>query len=194
MCGIQAIKLNNIIRASASGSITVGRFLREVARLYDVTTFEYSQILVIVSNVFYTAAYAAPQILLIKPKELECGKKQFYDVVNQYPELWDLSETYEYLPYFEAVNPVQRLQVKVMPNVLKLKAKEMGIELKKSLKCMYRRSVPASSNLFRAIDTFVTTLVHRLDVTDKVLRLAVKYHDDSLLTGITKRPLTYYVP
>ena len=189
---IQAIKLENIIRGSAAGSITVGRTLREIARLYDVTVFDYPQLLSIVSNVFYTAAYAAPQISSIKPKELDCGTKQFHGVVNRYPELWDLSETYEFLPYFEAINPLERLHVKTMPSVLKLKAKEMGIELKKALKCLQRRGVAAGSNLFRAIDTLVTITVHRLDVTDRILRLAIKYHDDSLSVGFSKAPSTYY--
>ena len=57
---IQAIKLENIIRGSAAGAITVGRTLREVARQYDLTTFDYPEFLTIVSNGLYTAAYAAP--------------------------------------------------------------------------------------------------------------------------------------
>ena len=142
------------------------------------------------SNVFYTAAYAAPQFQTMDSKDLECGAKDYYQVLNQYPQLWDLSETYEYLPYFEAVNPLQKLHVKVMPRILKLNAKEMGIKLKLALKCLYRRGVAASSNLFHAVDTLVTMLIHRLDVTDKVLRLAIKYH--IRLVKISKRPYNYY--
>ena len=188
----QAIKLENIIRGSAAGAITVGRTLREVARQYDLTTFDYPEFLTIVSNVLYTAAYAAPQISQMKSKDLDCGMEQFYDVVNHYPRLWDLSETYEYLHYFEAVNPLEKLTVKTMPAVLKLKAKEMGIEMKKALRCLYRRGVAASSNLFRSIDTLVVTTVHRLEMTDKILRMAVKYHDKLSNIGFSRAPTTYY--
>ena len=184
--------MENIIRGSAAGAITIGRTLREVGRQYDLMELNYPEFLVIVSNALYTAAYAAPQMSNIKSKELECGETEFYDVINNYPVLWDLSETYEYLPYFDAVNPLDKLHVKTMPSIMKLKAKEMGIELKKSLKCLYRRGVAASSNLFRAIDHLVTTTVHRLDVTDKVLRMTIKYHDDSLYSGYSKAPSNYY--
>ena len=184
--------MENIIRGSAAGSITIGRILREVARLYDVMEFNYPQLLTIVSNVFYTAAYAAPQFSNIKPKQLECGATEFYEVVNRYPELWDLSETYEFLPYFEAVNPLEKLNVHIMPRVLKVMAKEMGIELKKSLKCFQKRGVAASSNLFRAIDTLVTSTVRRLDITDRILRSTIKYYDDWLSAGYTKAPSFYY--
>lgn len=184
--------MENIIRGSAAGAITIGRTLREIGRQYDLKELDYPEFLTIASNALYTAAYAAPQISNIKPKELDCGEKQFYDVINSYPVLWDLSETYEYLPYFEAVNPLERLRVKTMPSVMKLKAKEMGIELKKSLKCLYRRGVAASSNLFRAIDTLVLCTVHRLDVTDKILRMTIKYHDDSLYSGYSNAPSNYY--
>ena len=184
--------MENIIRGSAAAAITIGRTLREVARQYDLTELDYPEFLTIVSNALYTAAYAAPQIANIKSKELDCGEKEFYHVTNSYPLLWDLSETYEYLPYFDAVNPLEKLRVKTMPSIMKLKAKEMGIELKKSLKCLYRRGVAASSNLFRAIDTLIITHVHRLDVTDKILRMTIKYHDDSLKKGYSKVPSNYY--
>ena len=184
--------MENIIRGSAAGAITIGRLLREVGRQYDLKELDYPEFLTIVSNGFYTAAYAGPQISLIKPKELDCGEKQFYDVINRYPKLYDLSETYEYLPYFDAVNPLERLNVKTMPSIMKLKAKEMAIEMKKSLKCLYKRGVAASSNLFRAIDTLATTTVHRLDITDKILRMTIKYYDDSLYSGYSKAPSNYY--
>ena len=112
--------------------------------------------------------------------------------MNYYPELWDLSETYEYLPYFDAVNPLERLHVKTMPSILKLKAKERTIKLKKYLKCLYRRGVAASSNLFRAIDTLETTTIHRLEVTDRILRMAIKFKENSSDIGFSKAPSNYY--
>ena len=189
---VKAIKLENIIRGSAATAITVGRTFREIARQYDLTTFDYPEFLTLTSNALYTAAYAGPQISQIKSKELTCGKKEFYDVMNHYPTLWDLSETYEYLPYFEAVNPLERLNVKTMPSIQKLKAKERTIKLKKYLKCLYRRGVAASSNLFRAIETLETITVHRLDVTDKILRMAIMFNENASHIGFTKAPSNYY--
>ena len=184
--------MENIIRGSAAAAISIGRFLREVARQYALTELDYPELLTIVSNGFYTAAYAAPQISLIKSKDLDCGSKEFYDVLNYYPELWDLSETYEYLPYYEAVNPLEKLNVKTMPSVLKLKVKERSIKMKKKLRCLYKRGVAASSNLFRAIDTLAITTVHRLDMTDKILRKAIEYNEDSFYQRFSRAPSTYY--
>ena len=112
--------------------------------------------------------------------------------MNYYPELWDLSETYEYLPYFDAVNPLERLHVKTMPSILKLKAKERTIKLKKSLKCLYRRGVAASSNLFRAIGTLETVTIHRLEITDRIVRMTIKFIENSSYIGFSKAPSNYY--
>ena len=157
-----------------------------------MTKFDYPEFLTLTSNALYTAAYAGPQAAQIKSKELDCGEKQFYHVMNNYPTLWDLSETYEYLPYFEAVNPLEKLSLKTMPSILKIKAKERTINLKKYLKCLYRRGVAASSNLFRAIDTLETITVHRLDVTDRLLRMAIKFNEDLNDIGFSKAPSNYY--
>ena len=171
----KAIKLHNTIGCSAAGSIVVGRTLRETARFYDATEFTYDQILVVMENALKTAAFAAPQIQLLETQELKCGVLDYYQHLNQYPQLQNLSTTFDFLLHFETVNPLESLHVKIMPAVMKLNAKEMNIDLKLGLKCLYRRSVPASTNLFRAIDTLVTMLIHRLDITNNVLRLATKY-------------------